>query len=105
MLRGSIGSPNVYRRVAEWGDGWLPFCVDPKEIADGKAAITAQAKKIGRNPAELEICAFAPLGMFRTATDVKALAGAGADNMVVWLDGKSQAELLAELEALAGALF
>lgn len=105
VLLGSIGSPNVYRRVAEWGDGWLPFCVDPKEIADGKAAITAQAKKIGRNPAELEICAFAPPGLFRTATDVKALAGAGAHNMVVWLNGKSQAELLAELEALAGALF
>lgn len=105
VLLGSIGSPNVYKRVAEWGDGWLPFCTDPKEIADGKAEIAKYAKAAGRNPADLEISAFAPPGMFRTAQDTKALAQAGARNVVLWLDAKSQADTLAELERLAGVLF
>lgn len=105
VLLGSIGSPNVYKRVAEWGDGWLPFCTDPKEIADGKAEIAKYAKAAGRNPADLEISAFAPPGMFRTAQDTKALAQAGARNVVLWLAAKSQADTLAELERLAGVLF
>ena len=105
VLLGSIGSPNVYRRVVEWGDGWLPFCVDPQEIVIGKAEIAKIAKAAGRNPATIEITAFAPPGMFRTARDVKALASAGADGVVLSLPEDNQADTLAQLEALAAALF
>jgi len=105
ILLGSIGSPNVYRRVAEWGDGWLPFVVDPKEITEGRAEITRYAEKIGRNPAELEICAFAAPGMFKSAAGIKALAEAGADSAVVWLSEGTQADALASLEALAKEFF
>ncbi|MBM4228380.1 MAG: LLM class F420-dependent oxidoreductase [Gammaproteobacteria bacterium] len=105
ILLGSIGSPNVYRRVAEWGDGWLPFVVDPKELTEGRAEITRQAERIGRNPKELEICAFAAPGMFRSRDGIKALAEAGADNAVVWLDQANQADVLAQLEDLARSLF
>lgn len=106
VLLGSIGSPNVYKRVAEWGDGWLPFCTDPQQIADGKAEIAKYAKAAGRDPARLTMTAFAPPGLYRTASDTKALAQAGADSLVIWLDGgKSQAGTLAELESLAAALF
>ncbi|MEN9726303.1 MAG: hypothetical protein RL434_669 [Pseudomonadota bacterium] len=101
VLLGSIGSPNVYRRVAEWGDGWLPFVVDPKELVEGRAEITRNAERIGRNPKELEICAFAAPGMFRSREGIKALAEAGADNAVVWLDQGNQADVLAQLEELA----
>ncbi len=105
ILLGSIGSPNVYRRVAEWGDGWLPFVVDPKELIEGRTEITRHAERIGRNPKELEICAFAAPGMFRTHAGIKALAEAGADNAVVFLDEGSQADVLAQLEELARTLF
>jgi probable F420-dependent oxidoreductase len=105
VLLGSIGSPKVYRRVAEWGDGWLPFCTDPKEITEGKAEIAKYAAAVGRNPATLEISAFAAPGMFQTAKDVKALAAAGADSVVLWLNAGSQADTLAQLEALAREMF
>lgn len=105
ILLGSIGSPNVYRRVAEWGDGWLPFVVDPAELTEGKAEIRRYAEKIGRNPAEIEICAFAAPGLFRSAEGIKALADAGADSAVVWLDGHDQREILASLESLAREFF
>ncbi len=105
ILLGSIGSPNVYRRVAEWGDGWLPFVTHPKELSEGKAQIAKYAAELGRNPATIEIAAFAPPGMYKSAKDIKALAEAGADSAVIWLDAGSQADTLAQIEALAAELF
>lgn len=105
ILLGSIGSPNVFRRVVEWGDGWLPFVVDPKELVDGRAEIAKYAKAAGRDPASFEITAFAPPGMYHTAKDIKTLAAAGADNVVLFLDEPSQAATLAKIEDLAGELF
>jgi probable F420-dependent oxidoreductase len=105
ILLGSIGSPNVFRRVAQWGDGWLPFCIDPQEIADGRAAIARHARDAGRDPATLDITLFAPDGYFRTRKELAEVARAGADNAVLWLRGGTEQEVLADLEALAGAVF
>ncbi len=105
VLLGSIGSPNVFRRVVEWGNGWLPFCLDPQELVDGRAEIAKYAKAAGRDPSLYEISAFAPPGMFQSKADVKALAHAGADSVVLFVDEPSQAATLARIEALAGALF
>lgn len=105
ILLGSIGSPNVFRRVAEWGDGWLPFVTDPREIAAGKAEIAKYAQAANRNPAALEIIAFCAPRMFHSAKDVKALAEAGADSVVLWLKDGTQADTLAQLDALAQELF
>ena len=105
ILLGSIGSPRVYKRVAEWGDGWLPFCTDPQELADGKAEIAKYSAQFGRDPASLEIALFAPDGMFRTAAELGEMARAGADTAVLWLRGQDEKELLAELDELAAAVF
>jgi probable F420-dependent oxidoreductase len=105
ILLGSIGSPNVYRRVAQWGDGWLPFVVNPQEVADGRAAIDKCAQDLGRDPKTINITAFAPDGMFRKKADIQTLANAGADNVVLWLQGKNEAAILQELDALAAELF
>jgi len=105
ILLGSIGSPNVYRRVAQWGDGWLPFVVDPQEVRDGRAALDRHAKEIGRDPKTINVTAFAPDGLFRSKRDIGTLADAGADNVVLWLQGQSEAAILAELEALAAEVF
>lgn len=105
ILLGSIGTPRVFKRVAEWGDGWLPFCVDPQEIADGKSAIAKQARAIGRDPASIDITLFAPDGYFRTRAALGDVARAGADNAVLWLRGDTERAVLEELESLAGELF
>lgn len=102
---GSIGSPRVFKRVAEWGDGWLPFTADPQEIADGKAQIAGYAKAQGRDPAAIDITVFAPDGLFRSAAALAELAEAGADNVVLWLKGHNGDDLLNELDELAAALF
>ena len=105
VMLGSIGSPNVYRRVAQWGDGWLPFVINPQEVVDGRAEINKFAAQYGRDPKTINITAFAPDGMFRTKADIKTLADASADNVVLWLKGESEAAILKELEELAADIF
>ena len=74
------------------------------EIADGKASIDEHAKAAGRDPASIDITAFAPTGLFRTPAELDELGKAGADNVVLWLDGQNEQDLLAELEELAGTV-
>lgn len=105
VLLGSIGSPNVYRRVAQWGDGWLPFVVKPSELTEGKTEIAKYAREIGRDPATIDITAFLPTGMYRKKADIGTMAQAGADNVVIWLTAETQAGVLAELETLAAEFF
>ncbi len=100
----SIANPRVYRRVAKWGDGWLPFTVDPAEIVEGSAGIAQFAKEFGRDPASINISAFSPPGLFRKSSDAAELRKAGANRLVVNLLGQNEAELLDELDELAGEL-
>ena len=105
VLLGSIGSPRVFKRVAKWGDGWLPFSIDPQELADGRAEITKHAEAIGRDPNSIDITMFSPDTFFRTKAEQKAIADTGANGSVIWPQGGNSQELVAELEDLAGELF
>lgn len=105
ILLASIGSPKVFRRVAEWGDGWLPFAVDPQEIADGKAQIASYARAAHRDPDQFDITLFAPSGYFRKRADLREAASAAANNTVIWLQGNDEQDLLAEMAGLAAEFF
>lgn len=104
IMLGSIGSPRVFRRTAQWGDGWLPFETDPQAIADGRAALDEQAKAVGRDPASLNVTLFAPDGFFRKRAELAELARAGANGAVVWLQATDESSMLEELETLAAEL-
>jgi probable F420-dependent oxidoreductase len=104
VLLGSIGSPLVYKRVAAWGDGWMPVLTKLDEMRDGRADIVERARANGRDPSKLMFVLFGMDGMWRTAEELAAVAAAGADEVVIWVKGKGEAAVLAELEALAAAL-
>lgn len=104
ILLGSIANQRVYKRVAEWGDGWLPFTISPDEIAEGRREISKYAKERGRDPKSIDITAFAPDGLYRTKSDITQLEKAGADNTVLWLQGEDEKAIIAELEDLAATL-
>ncbi|MGE0486438.1 MAG: LLM class F420-dependent oxidoreductase [Gammaproteobacteria bacterium] len=106
IILGSIGSPLVFKRVARWGEGWLPFTADPAEIAHGKAEIAKNAKELGRDPDAFEIILFStPGGVMRTRAEIAEVARAGADSVVLWLDGQDNEATEAEMAELAGSLF
>lgn len=102
VLLGSIANPRVYKRVVEWGDGWLPFTTDLGEIAEGRAAISKFAAGAGRDPSSIDVTLFSPPMCFRKASDVAEVQKAGADNLLLWLMGEDEASILSELEDLAG---
>ena len=105
ILLGSIGSPLVFKRTVEWGDGWLPFSVDLEEVAAGRAELSRLAKAAGRDPASIDVTLFAPDTFFRKRAELAEVAKAGANGVVLWIQGQSEAEIVAELKALAASVF
>lgn len=49
---------NVFKRVAAWGDGWMPTRVTPEQIKSGRAAIEELAAAAGRDPAGFDVTVF-----------------------------------------------
>ena len=91
---------NVFRRVARWGDGWMPTGASPEQIAAGRAAIDELAEVSGRDPSSIGITVFGQpadrelLGRFEEA---------GANRVIVRLPDTTGAGALEEMERIAEA--
>ena len=92
---------NVFKRVVEWGDGWMPTLPSVKEVAQGRAALDSLAAGAGRDPSSIEVMAFGRPGQFRDREAIKDLERAGASRVTVWLEQTSGREALAEMERIA----
>ena len=90
----------VYRRVAEWGNGWIPSDVAPHVVERGRKLLDDWASRVGRNPGELEVTAH-HVAPYRD--DVRAMFDAGADRVVVKrvVTAGSDAEMVTDLENIA----
>ena len=73
---------NVFRRVARWGDGWMPTGATPEQIAAGRAAIDELAEASGRDPAGIGITVF---GQPADRELIGRFAAAGAGRVIVRL--------------------
>ncbi len=91
---------NVFRRVAEWGDGWMPVRATAEEIKKGRATLDELAKQAGRDPKSIAVLAFGFPGRFRTREEIDDLARAGVNHVTIWIttDGEGA---VAEMEELA----
>jgi probable F420-dependent oxidoreductase len=94
-------SPHVFKRVVEWGDGWMPVLSPVEEIHRGRAILNELAQKVGRDPKSIQVLAFGQAGKFRTRDEIKALEKAGTDHVTIWLTKSETKEAVAELEQLA----
>ena len=99
LLGGS--SKHVFKRIVEWGDGWLPTGVSLEDIQRGRATLSQMAEKAGRDPQSLTIIAFGQPGQFTTREDIQALENNGISHATIWLRRSAQDQVLAELEQLA----
>ena len=94
-------SKHVYRRVVEYGDGWLPLRARPEWVAEGRERLNRLAEAAGRDPASLEVtCYQVP----PDPDHVRALEKAGADRVVIQVDTAGREEALAQLESHARVL-
>ena len=96
-------SKYVFKRVVEWGDGWMPVLSPVEDIQAGRQRLNEMAEQAGRDPKEISVLAFGWPGKFRTKEEIGELQSAGVDHVTIWLTQSEEGEdaVLAELESLA----
>ena len=93
---------NVFKRVVEYGDGWMPNRVTPEDVKKGRAKLDELADAAGRDPKSIQIMVF---GQQADRDLLKTLEEAGADSVAVRLETASEDEALNSLEKMAEAVF
>ena len=90
---------NVLRRIASWGDGWLPNRVTPTQIEESRRTLDTLAAEAGRDPASLNISVF---GQPVDGDLARSFLNAGADRVIITPPTQSTDEAMAaELERIA----
>jgi probable F420-dependent oxidoreductase len=90
-------APNVLKRVAAWGDGWMPNRVVPEQIKQGRATLDELAETAGRDPASIHISVF---GQPPDLDLIRRFVDAGAERVIVRLPTAAEKEALEELEKI-----
>ena len=104
ILLGSVDNPRALRRVAEWGDGWMPVVQGVEEFAAGVKRISTLASASGRDPASLDFTVFGRPGQWRTEQDRSALERAGAGRVTFWLEQLELDGIRREMDEIARSL-
>jgi alkanesulfonate monooxygenase SsuD/methylene tetrahydromethanopterin reductase-like flavin-dependent oxidoreductase (luciferase family) len=93
---------NVLRRVATWGDGWMPNRISPSDLGRSRATLDNLAAELGRDPASLTITVY---GQDADRGALQSLFDAGADRVVVRPDFvETEEEMGEQLERMAEAV-
>lgn len=92
---------NVFRRVVDYGDGWMPNRVTPDQVRQGCAAIAELAEAAGRDPASIGVTVY---GQPADAGLIAQFQEAGADRVVVRLETAGEEETAAAMNEIAAAV-
>ena len=101
---GTGGSELVYKRIVEWGDGWVPLVEGPDDLAAGIKRIEELCAEKGRDPKTIHHIPFGLEHQFRTRADRDAMEAAGAEELLIWILSNELDDVLDELRALADEL-
>jgi len=111
VIIGGMG-PNALKRVATWGDGWMPVAIPPDELRHARREVARMAGDAGRDARRITFTVMigAPPGMEVSMLDMmpdrSILAGyadAGADRVVVSIPTLTRDAALQHLDHIAGA--
>ncbi len=91
-------APNVFKRVAAWGDGWMPVRVTPEQVKMGRATLDELAEAAGRDPAAIRLMV---CNVPAERDTILELEEAGADRVTVSLPRDMGEGMLQQLEQLA----
>ena len=93
---------NVLRRVARWGDGWLPNRVSPEQVRESRLILDTLAAEYDRDPSKLTINVY---GQRAERDVVESFLEAGANRVIVGLSlCESEDEMETELQRVADAV-
>jgi probable F420-dependent oxidoreductase len=88
---------NVFKRVATYGDGWMPVRATPDSVRAGRASLDELADAAGRDPKSIQILIYGA----SSRDEIKQMEDAGADMATVRLPTTYSKEALPALEKLA----
>ncbi|MCH7801993.1 MAG: LLM class flavin-dependent oxidoreductase, partial [Chloroflexi bacterium] len=89
---------NVFKRVIDYGDGWMPNRVVPDDIQKGRAALDELAQAAGRDPRSIKISVF---GQSPDKDLLKAFEDAGADRVMIRVETANEEDTLKNLDSIA----
>ena len=92
---------NVFKRIVDWGDAWMPNRINPQDIEAGKIEIENLSKEVGRDPSEIGITVY---GVPADANLISDFESAGAERAVISIESTGEKEAIAQLEEVASQL-
>lgn len=92
---------NVFQRVVDYGDGWMPNRVTPEQVKAGRAKIDELAEAAGRDPNSIQVMVF---GQPPERELLKRFEDAGAARVTIRLGTAGEREALQDLEKIAEAV-
>jgi len=92
---------NVFKRIVDWGDAWMPNRINPQDIEAGKMEIENLSKEVGRDPSEIGITVY---GVPADANLISDFESAGAERAVISIESTGEKEAIAQLEEVASKL-
>ena len=105
IMFGDEWAKRVFKRIVEWGDGWLPVIRAVSQLTDGIDQLQRLCVEAGRDPASIRITVFGADGQWRKRAQMETLFAAGAGHVTLWLQGRTADDMRHELDALARELF
>ena len=104
ILLGAFPSDRIFKRIAEFGDGWLPLVYTPEDLAANVEQLKQVCDQKGRDFSTIDITVLGGPEQWRTADELAALEAAGATRVILWMVAAHTDGVLAEVETLAGEL-
>ncbi len=92
---------NVFRRIVDYGDGWMPNRVTPEQVRQGCETIAQLAEDAGRSPASISVSVF---GQPADPDLIRQFEDAGAERVMVRLETAPEEESIANMERIAEAV-
>jgi len=92
---------NVLKRVAKWGDGWLPIRLSPEDIVKAQQELLKLCDTEDRDPSTIQIT------MHSLPPDKELIARfeeIGVDRVLVGVASATQEEIFKELEVIAESI-
>ena len=94
---------NVFKRIVEWADGWLPsHQLSIEELKRGRDTINELAEQAGRDPRSIEVLAHGGVeGQYRDRKQIMELEEAGMSGLIISLIPCEGDEAIADMEEIA----
>ena len=98
-------SKRVFKRIVEWGDGWLPVVENIGQVVAGMNQIKELATSAGREDKQVHVNVLGGEGQWRSRREIEAFLDIGVEQVTIWLMTKTTDAMRRELDALASDIF